>query len=120
VQTGDQAAEGERDAAAPGERCQPDRRDREEDGHDGADGRHPAPERPGEDEDPADDQQVLHQPDGALAASEVPTTSYTTARTQRLPGPYRWRKSRWGTSPARIRSGKVSMKPSSIGEPVCR
>ena len=42
------------------------------------------------------------------------------ARTHRLPGPYRWRKSRFGMSPCRSRSGKTSMKPSSIGGPWVR
>ena len=53
-------------------------------------------------------------------ANVVPNTLNTPARTHRLPGPYRCRKSRLGISPWSTSSGKTSMKPSSMGGPGAR
>ena len=45
---------------------------------------------------------------------------YAAASTQRPPGPYRCRKSRFGTWPRSTSSGNTSMNPSSIGGPGAR
>ena len=61
-----------------------------------------------------------NSPKNLSEVSVVPKTSNQPARACRDPGPYRWRKSTLAMSPFRTRSGKTSMKPSSMEAPTAR